>query len=207
MTKRFIWDLDGTILDGDFSKEEDLFRENLSEKDFLKFKEFRFTLIKAYEAECPRYDKKLLSEFLSDKSGILISEALVDKWISYMISINESIHPGAVAILDYLNKLGIENVVYSIWFTKTQVGRLERLGLASSFKEIRGADHFIKPQKEGFLEACGPHHPSECVMVGDNYLKDILGAQNAGLKTIYYSPKKDVEVPHIKKLTKIKEIY
>ena len=38
MVKRFIWDLDGTLLDGDFSKEEELFRANLSEEDFLKFK-------------------------------------------------------------------------------------------------------------------------------------------------------------------------
>ena len=207
MIKRFIWDLDGTILDGDFSREEELFRANLSEEDFLKFNKQRWDLINAYEREYPRYNKKLLSDFLSIRSGVMINQDLIDKWIDYMINVNECIHPGAVEVLDYLNSLEIENIIYSNWFTKTQVGRLKKLGLDLYFKEIIGADYHMKPSKEGFLSACGPYKPSECVMVGDNYDKDILGARNAGLNTIYYSPKKDVDVPHIKRLIKIKEMY
>ena len=65
----------------------------------------------------------------------------------------------------------------------------------------------MKLSKDGFLYVCGPYKPSECVMVGDNYDKDILGAKKAGLNTIYYSPKEDVDVPHIKRLVKIKEMY
>ena len=207
MIKRFIWDLDGTILDGDFSREEELFIANLSEEDFLKFNKQRWDLINAYEREYPRYNKKLLSDFLSIRSGVMINQDLIDKWIDYMINVNECIHPGAVEVLDYLNSLEIENIIYSNWFTKTQVGRLKKLGLDLYFKEIIGADYYMKPMKEGFLEACGPYKPYRCVMVGDNYDKDIVGARNAGLNTIYYSPKKDVDVPHIKRLIKIKEMY
>lgn len=207
MIKRFIWDLDGTILDGDFSREEELFIANLSEEDFLKFNKQRWDLINAYEREYPRYNKKLLSDFLSIRSGVMINQDLIDKWIDYMINVNECIHPGAVEVLDYLNSLEIENIIYSNWFTKTQVGRLKKLGLDLYFKEIIGADYHMKPSKEGFLSACGPYKPSECVMIGDNYDKDILGARNAGLNTIYYSSKKEVDVPHIKSLVKIKEMY
>ena len=207
MVKRFIWDLDGTILDGDFSKEEELFRANLSEDDFLKFKKNRWDLLNAYEKEYPKYDKKTLSKFLSDGCNTIISEELIDKWSDYMININESIHPGVIDVLDYLNSKGIENVIYSNWFQKTQEGRLKSLGLDSYFKEIIGGDLYMKPSKEGFLYACGPYKPSECVMVGDNYDKDILGAKKAGLRTVYYSPKEDVDVPHIKRLVKIKEMY
>ena len=207
MIKRFIWDLDGTILDGDFSREEELFRANLSEEDFLKFNKQRWDLINTYEREYPRYNKKLLSDFLSIRSGVMINQDLIDKWIDYMINVNECIHPGAVEVLDYLNSLEIENIIYSNWFTKTQVGRLKKLGLDLYFKEIIGADYHMKPSKEGFLSVCGLYKPSECVMIGDNYDKDILGARNAGLNTIYYSPKKEVDVPHIKSLVKIKEMY
>lgn len=207
MIKRFIWDLDGTILDGDFSREEELFIANLSEEDFLKFNKQRWDLINAYEREYPRYNKKLLSDFLSIRSGVMINQDLIDKWIDYMINVNECIHPGAVEVLDYLNSLEIENIIYSNWFTKTQVGRLKKLGLDLYFKEIIGADYHMKPSKEGFLSACGPYKHSECVMIGDNYDKDILGARNAGLNTIYYSPKKEVDIPHIKRLIKIKEMY
>ena len=207
MVKRFIWDLYGTILDGDFSMEEKFFKDNLSEEDFLKFNKQRWDLINAYEREYPRYNKYLFSHFLSIGSGVMISPELIDKWIDYMININETIHPGAVEVLDYLNNKGIENVIYSNWFTKTQVGRLKKVGLDSYFKEIIADEHFMKPSERGFLDTCWPYKPSECVMVGDNYDKDILGARNAGLNAIYYSPKKDVDVPHIKRLVKIKEMY
>lgn len=207
MIKRFIWDLDGTILDGDFSKEEELFKENLSEEDFLKFNKQRWDLIKAYERECPRYNKELLSDFLSIRGGVMISPDLIDKWINYIININECIHPGVIEVLDYLNSLGIENVIYSNWFTETQVGRIKKVGLDSYFKEIIGADYYMKPDKEGFIYACGEYKPSECVMVGDNYIKDILGALNAGLKAVYYCPNDKAYVPHVKKLSMIKEMY
>ena len=207
MIKRFIWDLDGTILDGDFSREEELFKEYLSEEEFRKFKELRYSLLHTYEKEYTRYDKKMFSKHLSNGCNANINEELIDKWINYASSINECIHPGVVEVLDYLNDRGIENVIYSNWFIKTQVGRLQKLGLDLYFKEIIGAEEYMKPMKEGFLEACGPYKPYKCVMVGDNYDKDILGAKKAGLNTIYYSPKEDVDVPHIKRLVKIKEMY
>ena len=207
MVKRFIWDLDGTLLDGDFSKEEELFKANLSEEDYTKFISKWFDLLGAYERKYPKYDRRMLSNFLSVNTGVHISSELIDEWSNYMININECIHPGAVEVLDYLNELGIENVIYSNAFTNTQVGRLKKLGLDSYFKEIIGADYHMKPSKDGFLSACGPYKPYRCVMVGDNYDKDIVGARNAGLNTIYYSPKKDVDVPHIKRLIKIKEMY
>ena len=173
MVKRFIWDLDGTILDGSFSKEEELFRTNLSEEDFLKFNKQRWDLIDAYEREYPRYNKKLLSYFLSINSWVMISLDLIDKWIDYMINVNEVIHPGAVEVLDYLNNKGIENVVYTNWFTKTQIWRLKKVGLDSYFKKVIGAEHFMKPSKVGFLATCYPYKASECVMVGDKVEKNI----------------------------------
>ena len=55
MVKRFIWDLDGTILDGDFAREEKLFKENLSEEDYTKFISKWFNLLGAYERKHRRY--------------------------------------------------------------------------------------------------------------------------------------------------------
>ena len=110
-------------------------------------------------------------------------------------------------ILVDLKAKGVDNVIYSNWFTKSQVGRLKKIGLDSYFKEIIGAEHYMKPSTDGFIEACGPFKPNECVMVGDNYIKDIIGPKEAGLRTIYYSPKEDVNVPHIKRLVNIKKMY
>ena len=60
-------------------------------------------MLNAYEKEYPKYDKKTLSKFLSDGCNTIISEELIDKWSDYMININESIHPGVIDVLDYLN--------------------------------------------------------------------------------------------------------
>ncbi|MGE0039815.1 MAG: HAD family hydrolase [Vicinamibacterales bacterium] len=47
-----------------------------------------------------------------------------------------------------------------------------------------------KPAPEGFLEACRALGalPRRAVFVGDDYLIDVLGARNAGLRTIHYAP-------------------
>ena len=49
-----------------------------------------------------------------------------------------------------------------------------------------------KPFKEAFLQAIGDNKPEECIMIGDNFERDIKGALNAGLKAIYYNPKNNV---------------
>ena len=210
MTKRFIWDFDGTIVDGDFSIEEKLFKDNLSGEDFLRFNEKWPMLLSVYEKEFPRYDRRMLSEFLSTSTGVNISEELIDEWSRYMINVNETIHPGAFEVLDYLQSKGIENVIYSNAFTNTQIGRVKKIGLDSYFKEIIGAEVAVKPNSLGFIAACGPYKPNECVMVGNDYEKDILGAKKAGLDAIYYCPKgldKKVDIPSVKRLIKIKEMY
>jgi putative hydrolase of the HAD superfamily len=39
------------------------------------------------------------------------------------------------------------------------------------------------------MERAGTYK-DECIMIGDNYNTDIVGARNAGLDQIYFNPKK-----------------
>jgi putative hydrolase of the HAD superfamily len=51
-------------------------------------------------------------------------------------------------------------------------------------------DHVGTPGPDGFLEACRALGalPGRAVFVGDDFLIDVLGARNAGLRTIHYAP-------------------
>ena len=41
-----------------------------------------------------------------------------------------------------------------------------------------------------YISACGNNKPEECVMIGDDLILDIQGAQNAGLHTILVNSRK-----------------
>ena len=50
----------------------------------------------------------------------------------------------------------------------------------------------------------------ECIMIGDDYLADIVGAKNAGLKAIYFNLNLNklniIGVPEIKSLLDLKKL-
>lgn len=52
-----------------------------------------------------------------------------------------------------------------------------------------------------YINACGDNKPGECVMMGDDLILDIEGAQNAGLHTILVNSRK-INVP--KGITEVK---
>ena len=58
-----------------------------------------------------------------------------------------------------------------------------------------------------YISACGNNKPEECVMIGDDLILDIQGAQNAGLHTILVNsrklntPKGTIEVKCVEDIT------
>ena len=63
----------------------------------------------------------------------------------------------------------------------------------------------MKPNKKAFEKAMGGHLPEECLMVGDNYLIDILPAKELGMSTYLISEKKEI-VPTIKNVYELKSV-
>lgn len=67
--------------------------------------------------------------------------------------------------------------------------KLDRSGLAAYFDVITvsGEIHINKPEPEIFRQTCTQLkvNPEECVMVGDNFTKDIDGAARIGMSTIW----------------------
>ena len=81
MKKRFIFDLDGTLLHGDYISERDYFRSVLNKEDAEKFLLLYFEKLCEYENLHKKYDYSSLSKFLSEKTGVNITSEIVEGWI------------------------------------------------------------------------------------------------------------------------------
>ncbi|MBP3921046.1 MAG: HAD family hydrolase [Bacilli bacterium] len=184
MIKRIIFDLDNTLI---MWQPEYI---NALKKTIEKYNNglnpnYINDLIDNYELEHNYYDKKLLLEYINKNIIELIDMNFVDEFL-YNIGFMSEPNQKVIETLEYLNKK-YELVVLTNWFTKPQTERLKHAKIDKYFKEIIGAEKIRKPYKESFINACGNNKPDECLMIGDNYDIDVIGAHNAGLKVLYFN--------------------
>ena len=99
--------------------------------------------------------------------------------------------PGAVETLEALRNKGYRLFAASNSFGHLQRSRLEHAGLLHFFEDtyISMDIGYDKPDVRFYEEAlrrCGLK-PDEVLMVGDSMTTDIIGAQKAGLATVYFN--------------------
>lgn len=126
MKEKIIFDLDGTLMNADFSLEDDFFSERLEKTDADKFVPVKYDLLLKYEDLFSRYDIKCLSEFLTIGSGVKITEKLIREWILIGSTFKDELVPDIVDVLEYLKSKDYELIVLSNWFKSTQVNRLKK---------------------------------------------------------------------------------
>lgn len=77
--------------------------------------------------------------------------------------------------------------------TSLMIGALKRVGGEKYFHHFFTSNDlgFQKPDKRFFISIIRKINvlPSECIMIGDNYNKDICGARAVGMKTILFNEK------------------
>lgn len=206
--KKFIWDLDETLLSGDFSYENIYFKEKLKGQDIECFLQNKHDYLMEYERTFFKYDVKLLSDFLSLKSGIVIDETVIRGWNEHNKTIPDTIHMGAEEVLSYLQSKGYQNILYTNWFKDVQEERLRRANLLEYFSEIYGGELAIKPNAVGYKKIIKDVNPTEVVMIGDNIINDVLVPRSIGITSYHYDPlDKNNDKNKIKTLGKIKEMY
>lgn len=187
--KRFIFDVDGTILKPDYSDEEKYFHEILNPTDAALFIPNIASLISDYEREVGKYDVELLSSYLSERSGVLITSDVVRGWREVVSCYEPKFVPDVKSALIRMHNLGHSLAVLTNWFESDQQIRLKRAGIADLFDDIYGGEQFLKPDPRSYLMAAKQFNPRDCYMVGDSFETDIVGALNVGMNAIFYNPK------------------
>ena len=206
--QKFIWDLDETLLSADFRKEDDFFKEQILDEKVDEFIKNKVKYLMEYERMFFKYDTKLLSEFLTLRSGLKIDEKIIEAWMEHNKNIPDTIHSGAEEVLSYLQSKGYQNILYTNLFQEVQKGRLRNANLLEYFSEIYGGDFAIKPNAIGYKKIIKDVNPSETVMIGDNIINDVLVPRSIGITSYHYDPlDKNNDKNKIKTLKKIKEMY
>lgn len=179
--KKYIFDLDYTLLIPDWSKEDDFLKKSilLGEQDeFFKQKQ---SILNKYELKFPKYDFKTLSDFFKSY-GFTVSEETINRWMIHNgETIKDTVADGAIELLEYLKTEGKKIVILTSWFSGTQIPRLKRTGLYDYIDKIVAGEDAMKPDLESFELAIGDTNKEDCIMIGDNLKSDKAGAENAGI--------------------------
>ncbi|MBP2624227.1 HAD-IA family hydrolase [Streptococcus oricebi] len=198
MTKTFIWDLDGTLIDS--------------------YGAILNSLEVAYAAHDLAFDREQIKAYILETSvGRLFKELQQEKGLDlyplYAASLETRNHEievldGAREILAWAQKEGIEQFIYT--HKGDNAFRLMKdLGLDTYFREIVTADRGFKrkPHPEALLYLLDKYQlaAENCYYIGDRPL-DVDAALNSGLKSINFAPYKLEESQQISQLLDIKKL-
>ena len=191
MIKRVIFDMDNTLMP--WKKEYDNEIGIVSKELGIEYteeenKKIRKALIE-YENNYYTFNTKLMIDFINKYTEKNYPEEFIEMLINrWSKCAPEKLPESTIKVLEYV-KSKYEVVVLTDWYKDQQVKRLEKAKILKYFQEVYAAENTKrKPFKEAFIQAIGENKPEECIMIGDNFQRDIEGALKAGLQAIYYNP-------------------
>jgi len=209
MKSRYIFDLDGTLLDSDYSGELEYFKQVLTTDESDYFIPKIASLLDRYESSFTKYDIHKLSRFMSLETSIKITPEIIKGWIEVGKESNDMVVDGTFELLEELKRENKEIVLLTNWFSTVQSERAKNAGIIDYIDEIYGGEIALKPNPDSYKNACGKTPMELCVMIGNDYKKDIVGSEIVGLDNIFFN-RKDEHLPvknSVKSLRKIKSIY
>ena len=153
--KKYIFDIDYTILIPDWSKEDDYFKEHILENEQEEFFKNKQSILNKYGQEFPRNNTKTLSDYFKSY-GFTVSEDTINGWMIYNgETIKDEVVDGVVDLFKYLkeNNKDIDKIV--------------------------AGEDAMKPGLESFELAIDGTNKKDCIMIGDSIRSDKVGADNA----------------------------
>ncbi|MGG5505447.1 MULTISPECIES: YjjG family noncanonical pyrimidine nucleotidase [unclassified Myroides] len=134
-----------------------------------------------------------------------------DKYLTYLPNYNY-LFEGAIEILGYLNEKYKLHIITN-GFDQVQARKIKNSGIEPFFKTVTNSElaGVKKPDAKIFTYALqlAQVEVQDTVMIGDNLLADIEGAQNIGMDVIYYNEhrkKVPVTLPQVTTLLDIKSL-
>lgn len=203
------FDLDNTLWDFETNSSEALRiifeEENLAQAGISSFEEFQIYYKPINDRYWARYHhgaatkeqvrvnrfRDTLLEFDIDNPHL--AERMASKYLEISPRMT-ALFPDALDVLAYLQKKYALHLITN-GFAEVQWVKVEQAGLRPFFEHIIISEEVgtQKPNKEIFELAVtrASANKSECLMIGDNFKTDILGAKNAGLDQVFFNPGKE----------------
>ena len=179
--KKYIFDIDYTILIPDWSKEDDYFKLYIPLEEQERFLKCKQDILNKYERDFPKYNTKTLSDYFG-KYGFTVTEDVINGWMLYNgETIVDEVVDGTLALFEYLKENDKEIVILTNWFSGTQIPRLKRAGLLQYIDKIVAGENAMKPGLKSFELAIGETEKEDCIMIGDSIRSDKAGADNVGI--------------------------
>lgn len=203
MIKKLIFDLDNTLIMWK-DKYLEALKKTIKKYNINEDADYVNSLIDNYEDYYDKYDKEKMLEHINNNIKEKINMDFINDFlieIGYMSEPNEEV----IDTLEYLSKK-YELVVLTNWFKIPQTNRLKTAMIDKYFKELFGGEDYIKPNKEAFLTAAGNTKLEECIMIGDSYNIDVMGAYNTGIKPIFMNPKHKENKNKFQEIEKISDL-
>jgi len=226
--KHIFFDLDHTLWDFATNSRmalQQIFEENkLAERGIASFDRFYDKYVPVNDRYWARYHNGIvtkeqlrLGRFYDAlrECGITDTE-LAERMAQSYLSLSPqmtTLFPDTIEILKYLQKKYKLHLITN-GFAEVQWIKIERSGLKPFFEHIIVSEEVgtQKPDKAIFELAMNraATHAGECIMIGDNYNTDIVGAQNAGMDQVFFNPTKNRKrqpvTYEIRTLIELKEI-
>ena len=146
--KRFVFDLDGTLMTSDPTLERDYFQSVYGHDRGLEFVAQIPELLDVYENHFPKYDIQMLSEYLTSKTNFDVTPQIVDDWVHILADVPDAKEEDVEKVLEYFKGKDYSLAVLTNWFQDTQIPRLKKAGLLEYFDKVYTGDTFLKPKKE-----------------------------------------------------------
>ena len=119
--KKYIFDLDYTLLIPDWSKEDDFLRKSIPLEEQEEFFGKKQLILNKYELEFPKYDFKTLSNYFKSY-GFSVSEEVIEGWMIHNgETIKDQLVDGVIELFDYLKANNKDIVILTSWFSGTQI--------------------------------------------------------------------------------------
>lgn len=188
MIKRLIFDVDNVLIpwkkEYESAVDKTLYELGINNEN-LNNETIRNAQLE-WESKITKYDKQDLLEYINKSLNANLTMKFIDLWQENLAECASKDFPKSYyETFKYLSSK-YELVALTNWFAETQSERLKTANIYQYFKIVYGGEFSAKPNKESFINALGENRLEECAMIGDDLKIDILGAKNAGIKSLVW---------------------